>query len=324
MLMENCVQSHHPRKYWLALIATGLLFAQLLPAQESGIVIKTRVDTTVATIGDRLHLRVELSYPPGTIFELPQIEKTFGKFDVAGNRLSEPRKKKQSLEQEWELTLAVFDTGQITIPALEIKARKPADTTTVLSFMTEPQVVRVYSVLAPDSRELKDIKPPFRMRRTISGTTLLLLLLLALIGGGYWYYRRWQKAHPPIVIDEKFLDPPHVVAFRQLDLLKEPMPTTAAEIQIFYFRISEILREYIERRFFIRALEMITAEIGEAFQFVEITSAVATDWTALLQELDIVKYAGQIPALSDIQTVWEKAHRCVDLTKREQFFRRTL
>jgi len=302
----------------------GIIALRVAPAQESGISIETKIDTTVATIGDQLHLQINLQYPPGTIFELPQIEKTLGPFEVYVNRLSEPHKKDKRLEQNWELALAIYDTGLVTIPALDIKARKPDDTTTVLTFQTVPQTIRVYSVLAPDSRELKDIKPPFRLRWTISGKTILLIILLVLIAGAIWYYRRWKKAHPPVIIDEKFLDPPHVVALNQLNVLKEKIPVTPEEVQIFYFRVSEILREFLERRFFIRALEMTTAEIAEALNLVEIEKSTATEWTALLPELDIVKYAGQIPALKDIITVLEKACRCVDLTKHEQFLWRTM
>lgn len=318
------MQMRRPFPFILFLILYGTVIFQASLAQESGITIKTSIDTTVATIGDRLHLQIDLRYPPGTTFELPQVEKTLGKFDVIENHLSESRKKNKMFNQEWQLILAVFDTGQFTIPPLEIKARKAEDTTTVLTFLTEPQSIRVYSVLAPDSRELKDIKPPFRLRRTIPGKTLLSILLIALIVGGYWYYRRWKKAHPSVIIDEKFLDPPHVVVLNQLNELKENMPVTPEEIQAFYFRISEILREFLERRFFIRALEMTTAEISTAFESLEIDRLAADEWLALLPELDIVKYAGQIPAEKNISAVWEKSCRCVDHTKREQFLWRTM
>ncbi len=315
---------NRPGQYFILIVFIGIFGLQVAPAQENQIAVETIIDTTVATIGDRVHLRINLRFPPGTVFELPQIEKSLGKFEVFGNRLSEPRKQDRMLEQDWELTLAVFDTGQATIPALEIKARKPEDSTAVLSFKTVPQTVQVYSVLAPDSRELKDIKPPFRLRRYISGQTILLIALVGLLAGAYWYYRRWKKAHPPVFIDEKFLDPPHVVALNQLNALKEALETTPEGVRLFYFRISEILREFLERRFFIRALEMTTSEIAEAFNYVEVEKSAAAEWNALLPELDIVKYAGQIPALRDILTVWEKACRCVELTKHESFLWRTM
>jgi len=297
---------------------------RVIAAQESGITIQTSVDTTVATIGDRVNLQINMRYPSGTTFELPVLEETLGKFEIVKNHLSEPRKKDKMFAQTWRLALAVFDTGRYSIPALEIKARKADDTTRVLTFLTEPKTVRVYSVLAPDNRELKDIKPPFRLRRTISAETILLILLIALIVGGAWYYRRWKKAHPPVVIDEKFLDPPHVVALNQLRALKEKMPATPEERRAFYFRISEILREFLERRFFIRALEMTTAEIAAAFDSLDVESGIAREWRNLLPALDIVKYAGQIPAEENISAVWEESYRCVDHIKREQFLWRTM
>ncbi|HPC36621.1 MAG TPA: hypothetical protein PLO79_08395 [Candidatus Marinimicrobia bacterium] len=308
----------------LILFTFVFILFQFTSAQNSGIIIQTSLDTTIATIGDHLHLKINLRYPTGTVFELPVVEETLGQLEVIDNRLSQPRQKGKIYEQEWLLTLAVFDTGQITIPALEIKARPVDDTTRVLIFQTEPKTVQVYSVLPPDKRELKDIKPPFPLRRTISTRTILLIILLLLIAGGIWYYIRWKKAHPPIVIDEKFLDPPHIVALNQLNILKEKMPTTPDETREFYFRISEILREFLERRFFIRALEMTTAEIGEAFELLDIEPALVTEWKKLFLELDVVKYAGQIPAEKDLMAVLEKACRCVERTKYEDFLRRTM
>lgn len=309
---------------FLALFSFIFILFQLTSAQNSGIIIQTTIDTTIATIGDHLHLRINLRYPIGTIFELPLVEETIGQLEVIDNQLSPPRKKGQINEQEWQLTLAVFDTGQIIIPALEIKAHPADDTTSVLSFQTEPKTVQVYSVLPPDKRELKDIKPPFPLRRSISGKAILLILLFLLIVGGIWYYRRWEKAHPPLIIDEKFLEPPHIVTLNQLNALKEKMPTTPDEMRAFYFRISEILREFLERRFFIRALEMTTAEIAEAFKYLDIEPALTREWIELFSELDIVKYAGQTPAEEDIAAVLEKACHCVESTKYETFLRRTM
>ncbi|MFA7711187.1 MAG: hypothetical protein WCY30_08795 [Candidatus Neomarinimicrobiota bacterium] len=312
----------HPLTFFPILI--GYIMFQSLAAQESGIAIKTNIDTTVATIGDRINLLINMRYPGGTIFELPPVDMMLGQLEVVDNRLSEPRKKNKMFEQNWQLTLAVFDTGSFTIPALEIKAFKADDTTSVLTFQTEPRTVRVYSVLAPDSRELKDIKPPFRLRRTISAEVLLLILLIGLTAGAYWYYRHWKKKHPPVIIDEKFLESPHVVALNQLKSLKAKFPTTPEEMRIFYFRISEILREFLERRFFIRALEMTTTEIVAAFDSLDIEPAVVDEWLKLLPELDIVKYAGQTPAEKNIAAVWDQSYRCVDRTKREQFLWRTM
>lgn len=288
--------------------------------------IQTTIDTTIATIGDRIHLTVHLTYPEGTRFEFPFIEKTLGDMEVRATGFSDPKKIEGGFSQDWNLELAVYDTGFAQIPALEIRVKSQTDTTNVIVFNTDPQTVRVISVLPPGSTDLKDIKPPFPIRWIPSLRLFFLIVIVILICVGAWlYYRRWKKQHPVIIIDERFIEPPHIVAFEKLNQLKDQVFNTAEEQLEFYIQISQIIREYIERRFFIRALEMTSSEIIPA---VEKSPAMAReksmirDLGVLLSDLDVIKFARQIPPIEKIPVVLEETYCFVDKTKREYFLNR--
>lgn len=294
-----------------------------LSAEEHNISIATQVDTLIATIGDHINYTVRLSYPVGTTFQLPQIDQ-LEQFELIEQKLGEPKRRGDLITQEWRLTLTVFDTGKITIPAMEILAHKAGDSTSVMRFTTTPQTITVYSVLAPDSRELKDIKPPFRLPTAIPWRWLLFFaILIAAIGSSWWYYRDWQRRHPKVELNEAYLEPPHVIALRNLQALLTEA-ATAEELRSLFFKLSEIIRYYLERRYFIRALEMATSEICQVLPEIDLAQEHRKNLIELLENLDFVKYTGANPDRDYLARCTQQARQLVEATKRESFLRRTM
>lgn len=293
-------------------------FANTIP-----ITVESSLDTTIATIGDRIHLVISLQYPPESRFELPKVERRLGEWEVIDQQLSSPRKIKGGFQQTWELELTVFDTGKVIVPELEIRAFSSEDTSRVLRFKTDEQIVDVISVLPPGTTEPKDIKPPFPIRTIIPWNYIIfILLILIIIVSGIITYRRWKQKQSPLPLDEDYLEAPHLVAFRKLNELRERQSRSEDEIRFFYFRMSEIVREYLERRYFIKALEMTTREILEAFHALDISEIIALEYSQLFGSLDLVKFAKQIPEANEMVFLWELAYKCIDKTKREPFLNR--
>ena len=305
-------------RIFIWVLTAALLLGQALSAQESSISIASRVDTTTATIGDQLHLTVEMSYPEGTRFRLPEIEERLGPFDVVDVRLGEEQKFSRGNQRDWVLTLAVFDTGRAVIPALEIAALSPEDSSQVLQFATDEYAIDVISVLPPGTTEIKDIKGPFPMRRLVPWNYIIfILLLLAIAGAGFFYYRRWQKRNTELLLDEKFLEPPYIIALQRLEALQHEGDLSVAEIRQLCFAISEILREYLERRYFVRALEMSTSEIAGMIWETDMASEYQTELITILQELDLVKFAKQTLAGGEASALWQRACRFVQQTRKQ-------
>lgn len=298
------------------------LFAGL-NAGPISVTIESTVDTTIATIGDRIHLNVLMRYPAGVRFELPELGEKLGEWELLDQQLSEPRKIRDGFQREWTLELTVFDTGKVVIPALTLRAVNEADSSAALLFQSDEYVVNVISVLPPGTTEPKDIKPPFAIRSVVPWRYIVFGLLTAGILIGWWfYYRRWKRRQPPAPLDEHYLEAPHVTAFRRLEELKNRQYKTEAEIRRYYFQISEIVREYLERRFFIKALEMTTREIMDAFGDLEIDADLQGEFQTLFDGLDLVKFAKMIPAAEEMITYWDLAYNCIDKTKREPFLNR--
>jgi len=311
------------------LLKTGqnifLLFFLVITAgaEPISITLESSVDTTIATIGDRIHLNVAMQYPADTRFEFPDLKEKLGTWDILDQKISEPTKIKGGFRQKWSLELTVFDTGKVIIPILEFRAVNDADSSAVLLFQTDEFVVDVISVLPPGTTEPKDIKPPFAIRKIVPWPVIIFGLLIVAILLGWWvYYRRWKQQQPTVPLDEHYLEAPHVTAFRKLDELKSLPHKTEDDIRQYYFQISEIVREYLERRFFIKALEMTTREIMESVTELDIEVGIDTEYKTLFDGLDLEKFAKMIPAAEEMITYWYLAYNCIDKTKREPFLNR--
>ncbi len=304
------------------IILSLLFFSITISAQSIPITVSSNIDSSIATIGDRIHLNIIMQYPEGNYFELPHLDKKLGKWDIIDQELSESRKIKHGYRQLWTLELTVFDTGKVIIPSLELRALSAADSTQALLFQTDEYTVDVISVLPPGTTEPKDIKPPFAIRKLVPWTYIIFFLLVAAIIIAWWiYYRRWKQKTPPLPLNENYLEAPHLTAFRKLNELREHQYRSEDEIRQYYFSLSEIVREYLERRYFVRALEMTTREILESFPELDINGEIELDFKSLFDGLDLIKFAKFIPEPGEMIEYWDSAYNCIDKTKHEPFLK---
>ena len=126
--------------------------------------------------------------------------------------------------------------------------------------------MRVKIAPADTSLKIFDIIQPYRAPVTI-GEIIPWLLIIVLLGVLTWaaikYIPRLKKNKTwvePIINP----DPAHVIAFRELEKLRDEKLWQKGEIKTYYTRLTEILRQYLENRFSVFSLELTTSETLEA------------------------------------------------------------
>jgi hypothetical protein len=166
-----------------------------------------------------------------------------------------------------------------------------------------------------------DIKPPVRVRLLageISGWIAIALAALAVLGVGVWLLIKYRR-HIPLLGGTRPALPPHVEAIRRLEALRnQKLPQNGRHKQ-YYSGITDILRDYLEARFGIRAMEMTSGEIVEAVdeprRAGEVDDKRFDDLAALLRTADLVKFAKLVPDDPDEERVWYDAYYFVEETK---------
>ncbi len=311
------------KKWPLFILITSIFFMSNAGLSQSGsISIETSVDTTTAYIGNRILLEIKMLHPQNTSFILPKLDKKLGDFIILDQNLYGPDEIDNHYQSQWQFNLTVFDTGLIVIPSIKIQAFTAPDTSNILTFYTDSLFINILSVLPGDAQAPRDIKAPFPIRKFIPWDIVIFVLaLLLIITGWFFYQRHWKKTHPVIRYDEKYLEPPHVIAIKKLNSLKKKEQLSAEEKKNYYSDLSEIIREYLERRYFIRALEMSSFEINEVFSKIQPNTEIQSILTSLFNELDLVKFAKFIPEDENIEKVWNKSYNFIEKTKHDNFLK---
>lgn len=209
-----------------------------------------------------------------------------------------------------------FESGSQIIPSQEVIYMRGGLIDTARSM---PLIINMYDPLVDTTQQIKPIKPPittpvsFKEVLPWAGAALGGLLL---VGVAIWLIRRYLKRmRDPEGYAQKALDPAHVVAFRDLDKLKEEKIWTKGEVKHYYTRLTEITRHYIERQYDIPAMESTTEEILQAFRRANPEDQMLDEILKELLELaDLVKFAREDPLPVDNQTNLNNAYIFVQKT----------
>lgn len=150
-----------------------------------------------------------------------------------------------------------------------------------------PEAFSGNATSASPMTDILDIKPlqklPFDRTFLYYILAALILAGLLLAAYGLWKKRKLQSTAGPTPV------PPHVAAESALEDLGRREDLTARE---FYFRLSTVLRGYIEGVFGVKALEMTTEELLPQLDRLAIDAGLVTGVKVLARHSDPIKFAG--------------------------------
>jgi len=301
-----------PIVLFLVLFAQAIVFSSVLDS----INVTLRFDTTIATIGDRVKLEVELKFPSRVVPMVPALGHAIGDFEILDLNLGKPKKKDNFVYQDIELTVTSFDTGFVKIPPLNILFADNLDSTHVETVRTKECGVNFISVLPPGSKDIKDIKPPFPLPRLIPWDYVLFFaLLFAILVTGIFFFRRWKRDKKQLSLFSSGVKlPAHVEAIQALDRLEEDYKKSPGFL---CDELSLVLRRYIERRYFVRAPEMTAGELGDVLSNMDIDEMDRERLFHIFSVIDRVRYAGYPIDEAGIRDLIKEARLFVENTRKE-------
>ncbi len=126
------------------------------------------------------------------------------------------------------------------------------------------------------------------------------------------------KSKPPIVAVNIPKIPAHIIAFEKLEKLKQEKLWQEGKLKLYHITLSEIVREYIENRFKIQALEQTTDEILFGFRNLAIDDESRIKLKQILILSDLVKFAKEQPSPNENEMSLTNAFDVVKGTMREE------
>ncbi len=285
---------------------------------QNNVVVHAQMDSAAIMMGDQTTIRLEVSQDKDKFVRLPIIQDTLVN-GIEVLRISKPDTtdlKNNRIQINHEVLVISFDSGLYYLPPF--KYVLDSDT-----FETQALSLKVVPVAVDTTQSVFDIKgveaPKFVLMDYIPSWLLWLLLVLLLVASGVYAYWRWgRKSKAVEAVDPKTLIPPHDRALQALQELRDSKLWQQGQEKAYYTTLTEILREYIDERFHINAMEMTSTQIIDTLRRNDETKAVNRQLREILEMADFVKFAKMRPLPDDNEQVMRHAVTFVQETKPEE------
>ena len=228
-------------------------------------------------IGEVVSLFLKFTLPSG--YNLPDnLEiKGIDQFDIL---------KKKIIKGGIEVDLLVDRPDEINVPALEIYCYTKEGEKKVLK--SGPARLKVVSTINKKSSPdlLRPVKGIISTKLDLLDYAFVFSGIIFLSGLIFFAYRIYKRMKMKKAFKADPVIPPHIKAMHDLENLLSGGTPDNSQIKRFYFRLSEILREYIGK---IRAFNPLELTVDEISGFVKKKE----DFMALdlLKQIDLVKFA---------------------------------
>ncbi|MBK7527097.1 MAG: hypothetical protein IPI59_05995 [Sphingobacteriales bacterium] len=217
--------------------------------------------------------------------------------------------------------ITAWDSGNYTVPPLPIIVKQGSATQT---YYTDSLTLRVNLVTVNPQQDIMpnkgNLEVAFSWRELIPYWPFLALLFVLLVLFWWYYkYKKRKKNKLPVITDQdKQIEPrpAHEIALKKLNELAQAKLWQQGKVKAYYSELSFIVREYLENRYQIPALEAVTTDILKQAATLDFKDAIATQYLSeILKTADLVKFAKLSPNPETHETLLINAEWLVQHTK---------
>ena len=278
---------------------------------------RAQVDKATATTGDLIRYTLSASSEPQIKVEIPEMGSQIAGLRIVDIGKEDPieRDGRKIIESWYQLKADLVGSYIIPSAVFSYKDEKgeKKELKTAQIFIEVKSVIEDKSA-AKDIRDIKSLVTIKRNYTLLIALSIAGLLFLSLVIGGIYFYRtryRKAKATPP--------RPAHELALDELDQLQKEGLIARGIYKEHYFKISEIFRRYLEKRFHFQAVEKTTEEIlPEIINLKGFDQMVKGSAKTFLYHTDLVKFAKYIPDTEEVDREHQEAVNFINDTKEEE------
>lgn len=269
-------------------------------------------------LGDQITLSVEIDKDVAQDVRVPEFKdgKMSEFIEVIGTpTLDTISSEGRQMKLRLNYTITSFDAGDYSLKDYSIVSGVDPNFDTIRA--TNEAILHVTTFeIDTTKQQIFDIKRPMDTPLTwaeaqpyVLWGLLGLVVLGGLIYGVIWYMRRRREA-----LENRPRDPMHVVALRELEELHSKKLWQSGKTKEYFSELTDIVREYIEGRYAVEAMEMTSAEIIAAMKEINNDKLITTLRT-MFEVSDLVKFAKMSPDGTECETAYFDAYYYVEQTK---------
>jgi hypothetical protein len=286
-----------------------------IQVQAQQAVIKISLDSAQILIGEQTLLHLEIATNKSSQLQLPFVTDTL----MAGvevlniSKLDTTDLGNNRMQIKYDYLITSFDSALYMLPPFKLIAG-------VDTFYSNEVALKV-STFPVDTEsgnfyDIKDVmKPEFVLADYaavfywIFAACILILLIIYII-----FRKKKQKPLLPFKKEEKIILPPHVRAIQALDAIKGEKLWQQGKDKEYHSQISDVIREYIDERFQVNAMEMTSGQILRIVQGVSDVDLVFNHLKQLLLLSDLAKFAKYNPLPEENELSMMNAYLFVNST----------
>lgn len=292
------------------------LFVVTAKAQEiaTPVVAYSKIDKTQATTGDTIQYEISIDYDKRIKPEIPDIKTYLNDFSIVEETKQPEKNIDNRLVKTFIYKVQAKEPGAYIIQPVVIKYNIPQNLKNKFlkgnSTKTSKIYIDIKSVLKPEDRnqdidDIKDIEDIKVYDTKKIGLYLLGFLLLA--GVLFAIYKFLKRIRKPLL--------PHELAFKEIQLLKKE-GINSKMLKPSYFKLSEILRTYLEKKYNIPILSMTLNQIKENNHKMVDLSVEKKDFiNDFIEKTDFYKYSDNTGSYEECLSMIDSLYNFVDSTK---------
>lgn len=305
-------------KKFLFLILLSVTIDSSLSGQD--VKITTSFDSTKIYIGDQIKYTITVDKPANLRLALPVLRDTLCKNIeiLLGPKVDSTAIKDGRIKVVQKYLITSFDSGRYQVPPVFAEAKNRGGLKRYYSDYTQLEVMRVKIAPADTTAKIFDIIEPYKAPitfREVLPWLLIAALVVILSWAAIRFLRKFKKSGS---IETPYIPPEsaHVIAFRELEKLKNEELWQKGEIKRYYTVLTDILRQYLENRFRVFSLELTTSETLEALVKTGFKKNGSYDeLKAVLTGADLVKFAKYVPAPAENESHFQNSWNFVNATR---------
>lgn len=296
-----------------------LLICAAYSGNAQNVKVGAKLDKTSILLGDQTKLHLSVHLPVKSEISFPVLADTISskvqvvEAGVTDTVADQNNPGMHTISRTY--TITSFDAGMQMIPAFVFKGKAE-------EFTTDALPLDVKAIAVDTTKAIYDIKQPIKVSYSFMdwlrdnwiwvAASLLGVLLLA----GIWYYfKKIRKAKPVTAEAPKPAVPPHVTALEKLNSLNAKKLWQQDLVKEYHSELTDIVREYLEKRYQVKAMEQTSEEIFSGLRHLEITEGDRNLLRQILVLADLVKFAKEKPLNTENAQSMENSISFVTNTK---------
>lgn len=261
--------------------------------------VEAKLDQTKIKLGDQTILRLMAHVPANGHVDFPVLADTIsskvqivemGRTDTLADQNNPGIK---TISRQY--TITSFDAGLHMIPAYTFDSKEG-------KLSTQALPLEVTEVKVDTTKAIYDIKEPLTVSYSFmdwlrDNWKLVLFsgLGILLLAGLIWYLIKKRKHKPVKQEPAKPVIPLDVLVLDKLKALKDQKLWEQGQVKSYHSELTDIIRDYLEKRYKVNALEQTSEEIFTGLKHLDIQAQEMNKLRQMLLLADLVKFAKATP-----------------------------